>query len=82
MSIIISSELEDFKAALQKYGYAEEDFELSEIENPIEAGKIQSITGEVTIKNKKSGIERTYKAGEQTAWVIELEDDLKRKVFR
>ncbi len=81
MSIIDPSELEDFNASLQKYGYTQDDFELSEIENPIKAGGIQPITGQVTIKNKISGVERTYKAGEQTAWVIEFDNDLRRKIF-
>jgi hypothetical protein len=82
MSIITPSELEDFKASLQNYGYTEDDFALAEIEDPIEAGKIQSITGQVKIKSNKSGIEKTYIAGDQTAWVIEFDNDLRKKVFR
>jgi len=82
MTMIDSTEFEDYKAILRKHGYSEEDFELSEIENSTEVWGIQPVTGKVIITNIKSGIEKTYKAGHESQWVIDFEDDLKSNVFK
>jgi hypothetical protein len=82
MSIIDSSELEDYKKLLHDYGYAEDDFEVFPIKHPMKGSGIQPITGEVKIKHRKTGIERIYNAGHMSNWVSDFETDLRNKIYK
>ena len=79
--MIDESELEDFRAALREHGYTENDFELSEQKDPLPSQGITPVTGTVTVRNKKSGIEHTYESGHGTAWVVAFAEDLKAHRF-
>jgi hypothetical protein len=79
--IVSSSEKEDFASALDRDGYAKEDFEILAREDPFPTQDIGHITGAVTVRNKKIGFEQTYKAGHTTAWVAEFERDLQTGLF-
>ena len=78
--IVSPSEREDFESAIDRAGYDKHDLEISE-ENAFPAQGIGVITGTVTIRNKRTGVERMYKAGHATAWVVEFETDLQTGLF-
>jgi len=75
------SEKEDFDNALKEHGHASEDFALSQSEDPYPAQGIGPLTGEVTVRNNKTGVARTYAAGHGTAWVVAFEEELRAGVF-
>ena len=82
MTIIFPKEMENFKRILAEQGYTNDNFELTTQEDPLPAnGEIGALTGHETVKNRESGIERTYQAGHRTAWVAEFGDDLKAGAF-
>ncbi len=82
MTITSPTEMEDFNRILAGHGYTKDDFELTDQEDPGPAsGETAPRTGHVTVKHRESGVERTYKAGYGTAWVVEFENDLKAKAF-
>ncbi len=84
MSIINETELEDYRNALEKYGFSESDFEeISEEDTTESSGNGTFVpTGKVTIKCKTSGIEKVYKAGNDSKWPAQFEDDLSSNYFR
>ena len=76
------TELEDFHSTLKKHGHSNDNFEVSFTENPIPAdGSIHPLSGSVTIKSTKSGVERVYTTGHGTSWVVEFDEDLRTNVF-
>ena len=79
--MIDESELDDFRAVLREHGYTENDFELSEQKDPLPSQGVAPVTGTVTVRSKKSGIEHTYESGHNTAWVVAFEEDLKAHRF-
>ena len=72
MRIIGVDEIEDFESTIKSHGRNREDYELIEKPDPIS----EFIIGRVTVKNKKSGVTKTYRAGHGSAWVIAFEKDL------
>lgn len=82
MTIISPTEMEDFNRILAQHGCTKDDFELTGHEDPLPAsGEVAPVTGHPTVKHRESGVERTYKAGHGTAWVVEFENDLNAKAF-
>jgi len=79
--MVSSSEKEDFNSALKRAGHAPEDFEISQKEDPLPAQGVGPITGKVTVRNRKTGAERTYPAGYGTAWVVDFEGELRAGTF-
>ena len=79
--IIDETEREDFEAAVIKFGFSVDDFELSELEDA-SLGAIYAVTGTVTVTRRGTKKSKTYRAGDATAWVSEFEDDLRRGVFQ
>ena len=61
------SELDDFKAVLTKYELSEGAFKLSCEEAPLPLGNVSPVTGSVTVRNNRTSVERTYRAGHGTA---------------
>jgi hypothetical protein len=78
---MIVTETQDFNSAIKRAGYPKDEFEISEKEDPSPVGVVHAITGTVTVRNKRTGVERTYKAGHATAWVAEFEKDLQTGLF-
>lgn len=74
--VIDKSELEDFKTILRKHGYPEEDFGLT-WKRDASPARPSPETGSVTVRNKRTGVERTYGDGYLAKWVVEFEQDLK-----
>lgn len=72
MRLIGGDEIEDFESTIKNHGRNREDYELIEKPDPIS----EFIVGRVTVKNKKSGATKTYRAGHGSAWVIDFEKDL------
>lgn len=79
--LIMQSEMKDFERALSDWGYDIDDFEIIENENPTPAQGVGFLTGTVTVRNKKTGIERTYKAGNHTNWAFHCAEHLRAGVF-
>jgi hypothetical protein len=73
-----SSEVEDFNGELSRRGRLPHEFEISATPQRLadESGAVSALRGTVTIRNRKSGAERTYQTGHTSAWVVEFSDDL------
>jgi len=78
---IPEDELDDFRQTLEEYGYQEQDSCLEAKINPATTAGIHPVTGQATVKNIKTGVERTYRTGHRTAWVVEFAADLEKNVF-
>jgi hypothetical protein len=81
MSMIDASEDEDFDNALKRGGYKKEDFEIVQSEDPLPRQGIGHVTGTITVRNKRTGVHRTYNAGYATAWVADFDQDLQSGAF-
>jgi len=80
---ISDSERADFVAALNDRGLAASDFVLSMVEHPLPVdGSIAPIRGEVTVRNKRTGVTRRYACGHGTAWVVEFQRDVDAGAYR
>jgi hypothetical protein len=82
---IPKSEAEDFEAELRRHKRSEDEFEIvATPQKPFsqQAGIISPYGGAITIKNKKSGAERTYPTGGfGSSWVADFCADLETGVF-
>jgi len=86
-SVIDDTELVDFKNILREHEFLFEDFELNEVDNT-ESGALKStevrikpITGEAIVTRKSNGVTRQYKAGNNTAWVVDFQKELSAGIF-
>jgi hypothetical protein len=77
------SEVEDFRTELRRHGRSVEEFDVSATPQSLadQSGAIRSIHGEVTIRNRKSGEQRTYDTGHATNWVARFGEDLKAGIL-
>ncbi len=82
MMLMSYSEHEDYITILKKYQYSKNDFQLNEQdETPYENNSISPITIKITIKNTKTGKEKTYQSGHATKWLSEFEEDIRNNFF-
>lgn len=75
------SEKQDFYNIIERGGNAKEDFEIVEEDDSYPTHGVGPITRVAKIRNTNTGVERTYRTGHLTAWVVEFERDLKAGVF-
>jgi len=78
------SEIDDYEALLEEFGYEEEDFErrVKElIPSAVSSIGVYPVREKVTITCKRTGVSRTYQGGDRTAWVYAFRVDLKAGVF-
>jgi hypothetical protein len=81
---IHKSEAEDFEAELRRHKRSEDEFEIvatPQMPYSQQAGVISPYGGTITIKNKKSGAERTYPTGSGSSWVVDFSADLEARVL-
>jgi len=79
--IVMESELEDFRNEILRRGMDPLDFEIEEFEKPMQGVDVQPINGQVTVKRISTGIQKTYKAGQMSHWVVDFADDFRKGVF-
>ena len=78
------SEAEDFEAELRRHKRSRDEFEIAAtLQKPFsqQAGVISPYGGTITIKNKRSGAERTYPTGYGSSWVADFSADLEGRVL-
>lgn len=80
-TVLSSSEVDDLRASLKQFGYAEADFESTQTRDPTPPAPVSPISGTVTIKRKSTGQTRTYAAGHGSSWPATFHDELLRGVF-
>jgi hypothetical protein len=96
LSEIKPEELRAFQSALEQNGFQKNDFEVKAIserkEEQQSSPKSSSMMennqhqndkkcSKIAVKNKKTGKEKTYQAGEGSHWVKNFESDLKNHQF-
>lgn len=74
-----ASEADDFFKELRRLGRSVHEFGVAATPQKLadESGGVSATYGTVTIRNLKSGAERTYQTGHASKWVVEFSDDLK-----
>ena len=74
-----SSEVEDLNNEFSRHGRWPHEFEISATPQRLadESGAISAYRGTVTIRNRKSGAERTYQTGHGSTLVAQFASDLK-----
>ena len=75
-----SSEAEDFETEVRRATRSMDEFEITSTpQKPItqQAHVISPVTGSITIKNKKTGVAKTYRTGHVSGWVMEAIGDIK-----
>ena len=82
LKVICESELQDFKAELQKFSMDKSDFCLLEEDTTVvSSNSSYSITGNVILIHKKTAKVKTYKAGNNSHWIADFHRDLENKFF-
>jgi len=76
-----SSEMDDFHSSIERRGFQQDDFELTEQREPASGTATYSIRGTITIRYKPNGKERIYKTGHGSSWPAQFDDDLAGGVF-
>jgi hypothetical protein len=73
-----SSEVGDLNSELDRRGRLTHEFEISATPQRLddESGALSVYRGTVTIRNRKTGAERTYETGHASTWVVQFTDDL------
>jgi hypothetical protein len=74
-------ELQDAERAARECGYLDNTFEFHWIEYPPLRAGPHPIIADVEVLDTGSGITRTYQSGNDRAWVVEFDTDLKAGVF-
>ena len=78
---VLELELEDFNNAILLRGLDPSDFELGQLEEPMQGCEVQPLMGWVIVRRKTTGIQKTYKAGDWAHWSVDFVDDLRKGVF-
>jgi hypothetical protein len=80
---LMPGETDDFYSELRRHGRSVHEFGISATPRQLDdqSGAISADRGTVTIRNRKSGAERTYDTGHASTWVVEFSDDLKSGVL-
>lgn len=78
---IDDSEWEDFETELKRYRRIHDEFEISERVYPMVGTGIQPMVSDVTVRNRRTGAERLYHAGQSSSWVAEFARDLAAHVL-
>ncbi|MDX2083138.1 MAG: hypothetical protein SFV53_04030 [Rickettsiales bacterium] len=82
LKIINKNELKDFEHELKEHGLEKSDFCLLEEEcTKRQNNALHPITGNIILIHKKSAKLRTYKAGNDSRWVLDFHRDLENKFF-
>jgi hypothetical protein len=83
ISNLHSSEVDDFKTELRRQRRSIEEFEVSATPQRLddESGAVSANRGTVTIKLRRSAVERTYETGHASTWVAQFANDLKAGAF-
>jgi hypothetical protein len=79
--IIGQSSIEDARNSLGRYGYSEDDFSISVVDDTQPTAGLFPYRGRVTFKHKPTGKEKTYYAGHESTWAAEFEIDLQHGYF-
>lgn len=78
---IHEDELRDAENAARKHGYDADTLTFQWVEYPsLQAGP-RPVVADVQVMDTQAGIEKTYQAGDGTAWPIEFAADLARGVY-
>jgi len=77
-SSIHPSEIEDFENEIRRRGRAPDEFELTADDPELTTTQIQHVRGTVSVRNKKTGITRTYR---YQRWVPDFIRDIDVSVF-
>jgi hypothetical protein len=81
MDNIHPSEAEDFVNEIKRRRRSLDEFEVTATPQQLTGPGISPYRGTITIRNRKSGSERTYATGHGSMWVVEFIRDLEAGVF-
>jgi hypothetical protein len=80
LSNLHPSVVDDLKTELQRRGRSIDEFDVSAMrQHPADASRafvLSACLATVTVKDRKSGIERTYKTGLGSKWVAQFANDM------
>ena len=78
-----SEDYRDFLQLISKYGFVEDDFEITEKITFPPPSVVGVLSGTRTLKHKKSGVAKTYQVyGRPPTWFTQLEDDLASGLYK
>jgi len=77
------SEVDDLKSELRRQQRSLDEFDVSATPQRLDdqTGQISANRGTVTIKLRKTGVERTYETGHASTWVVQFASDLDAGAF-
>ena len=82
INLVGRSTIEDIECALDRLGYADDDFEFKVEDKTDYTPDLHHIYSAVHVTYKPRGIKRSYDAGHQTAFAAAFEQDLQSGVFK
>lgn len=82
--LMLSSQMDDFKNEIKRQHRSLDEFDVSATPLRLDeaSGALSAYRGTVTIKLRKTGVERSYETGHASTWVVQFSDDLKGGRFR
>lgn len=81
MDNVLPSEAEDFVNEVKRHRRLLEEFDVTATPQQLTGPGISPYRGTITIRNRKSGAERTYSTGHGSIWVAEFVRDLEAGVY-
>ncbi len=72
MPLITDSEMDDFDAAIHQAGFQVDDFRVVDLEDEPTAKGQHRLTGTVTVHRVSTVHAITYRAGHDSAWVVDF----------
>jgi hypothetical protein len=80
LKVAEQDEIDDARALLADHGFQSNEFEITQRPDP-SPPYASSVTGTVTLTRKSNGAKKTYKAGDESIWLADLENDLNSGLF-
>ena len=78
-----NEEREEFLQLISKYGFVEDDFEITDNITYPPPGTVGFLSGTRTLKHKESGAVKTYQVyGPPPTWFTQLEDDFASGLYK
>ncbi len=80
LKLLGQDEIDDAHGLMRDCGFPPGDFEIIQNADPSPAHP-SDITGTVTVIRKNNRLAKTYAAGSSSQWLVQLEVDLKARLF-
>lgn len=80
LKVLGQDEIDGVHQLMRRSGFRSSDFEILRGSDP-STPAVTPLTGIATVRRRSNGTARTYTAGRDSSWLLQLENDLKTGLF-